>query len=159
MTGYSFTTEWSLAAPLERVWDQIRAPLDWPEWWRGVEEVVEIEKGAPDGLGAVHRSTWKSALPYRLTFDSCVVRVEPLRLYEVRATGQLEGRGVWTFASDGGGTVVRYDWDIVANKRWMEVLAPVARPVFRWNHDVIMRWGREGLLQRLDELSRVESRA
>ena len=28
-------------------------------------------------------------------------------------------------------------------------LAPVARPVFEYNHDVVMRWGGEGLAQRL----------
>ncbi|MEA2376163.1 MAG: hypothetical protein QOD13_70, partial [Thermoleophilaceae bacterium] len=28
-------------------------------------------------------------------------------------------------------------------------LAPVARPVFEYNHDVVMRWGGEGLARRL----------
>jgi hypothetical protein len=27
----------------------------------------------------------------------------------------------------------------------MNLLAPVARPFFAWNHDVVMRWGGEGL--------------
>ncbi|MCA1656715.1 MAG: polyketide cyclase, partial [Actinobacteria bacterium] len=29
------------------------------------------------------------------------------------------------------------------------LLAPLARPVFRWNHDVVMRQGGEGLADRL----------
>ena len=31
----------------------------------------------------------------------------------------------------------------------MRALAPGARPIFEWNHDVIMRWGLEGLEDRL----------
>jgi hypothetical protein len=145
MTEYSFVTHWSFAGSVERVFDAITHPLQWPDWWPGVERVVELQPGGEDGLGGVHRSTWKSALPYRLTFDSRVTRVERCAIYEVEATGQLQGHGLWTFSPDGAMTHVRYDWNVVTTKRWMRLLAPVARPLFRWNHDVIMRWGQGGL--------------
>jgi hypothetical protein len=29
------------------------------------------------------------------------------------------------------------------------VLAPAVRPLFAWNHDVVMRWGGEGLARLL----------
>lgn len=32
----------------------------------------------------------------------------------------------------------------------MNALALLARPVFCWNHDAIMRWGAEGLSRRLN---------
>jgi hypothetical protein len=32
----------------------------------------------------------------------------------------------------------------------MNLLAPIARPFFRWNHDTIMRWGAEGLAKKLN---------
>jgi hypothetical protein len=146
---YSFTTHWSFDAPIEPVWNAIRLAREWPDWWPGVERVVEIQPGREHGLGAVHRSTWKSKLPYRLTFDSHVTRVEPPVLYEIEATGQLEGHGLWTLSAAGPMTHVRYDWQVSANKWWMRLLAPVARPLFRWNHDVIMRWGQEGLARKL----------
>jgi hypothetical protein len=39
----------------------------------------------------------------------------------------------------------------------MNLLAPLARPIFEWNHDVIMRQGGEGLARLLDvRLVRVE---
>jgi hypothetical protein len=41
------------------------------------------------------------------------------------------------------------DWDVTTSKRGMNMLAPVARPVFEYNHDVVMRWGGEGLARRL----------
>ena len=53
---------------------------------------------------------------------------------------------------DGGSTRVRYDWRVKTTKPWMNLLAPVARPFFKWNHDVIMGWGEEGLRKRLKEI-------
>jgi hypothetical protein len=44
---------------------------------------------------------------------------------------------------------VTYDWNVRTTKRWMNVLAPVARPAFEYNHNVVMRRGGEGLAQRL----------
>jgi len=70
--------------------------------------------------------------------------VMPSRL-EARATGELAGTGRWTLTSADGGTLVRYDWDVRTTRRWMNLLAPAARPVFRWNHDELMREGGEGL--------------
>jgi len=30
-------------------------------------------------------------------------------------------------------------------KPWMRLIAPLARPVFAWNHAMVMDWGRQGL--------------
>jgi hypothetical protein len=153
MTKYSFVTHWELDAPLGAVWDEIAAPLKWPEWWRGVEQVVEMEKGDPDGVGSLNRYTWKSVLPYRLTFDMRTTRVEKHRRIEGTAAGELQGTGLWTFTDAGSSTVVRYDWIVETTKAWMDVLSPIARPLFAWNHDVVMRWGAEGLRDRIAERS------
>ena len=48
-----------------------------------------------------------------------------------------------------GGTLVRYNWDIRTTRRWMNLLAPVARPVFSWTHDELMREGGQSLARRL----------
>lgn len=149
MSEYSFVTNWSFDAPLERVWAQIEDADSWPVWWKGVLVVELLKGGDADGIGSIRRTTWKSALPYKLTFDSEVVRVEKLNLIEVRAFGQLEGCGLWSFRSENGQTKVRYDWTVDTNKAWMNLLAPIAKPFFRWNHDMIMNWGEEGLRKRL----------
>jgi len=39
------------------------------------------------GVGSIHRYTWKSKLPYRLSFDMETIRIEPPRLLEGIATG------------------------------------------------------------------------
>jgi uncharacterized protein YndB with AHSA1/START domain len=150
MEYYEITTIWRFDAPLEKVWEIIKESEKWHEWWKGVLRVVEIKEGDADGLGSIRRSTWKSALPYKLEFDSEIVRIEPLKLIQARAFGELDGVGLWTFTAENEGiTNVRYDWKVKTTKSWMNYLAPIAKPFFRWNHDTIMNWGGEGLAKRL----------
>lgn len=151
MSDYEFSTVWHFEAPIENVWNEIKATEKWSEWWKGVLSVEKIRAGNENGVGAIYRSTWKSALPYKIVFDSEVISVKDFKSIEARAFGELEGFGFWTFNCENHrSTRVQYDWRVLANKRWMRLIAPVAKPVFRWNHDVIMKWGGEGLAKRLD---------
>ena len=148
---YQFVTVWRFDAPLEKVWARIKDSETWSDWWKGVLKVEKLKDGDARGVGAIHRSTWKSALPYKLVFDSETVRIEELKLIEIRAFGELDGVGVWTLiAEDTLQTSVQYDWRVKTTKRWMNLLAPVAKPFFRWNHDTIMNWGGAGLAKKLD---------
>jgi uncharacterized protein YndB with AHSA1/START domain len=149
MKDYNFVTIWRVKAPIENVWNEIYHARDWPTWWKGVESVSEMRKGDDQGVGSVHRYTWKSKLPYRLSFDMQTVRIEPPLLLEGVATGELQGRGRWLLSADGSDTIVRYDWSVETTKRWMNLLSPIARPLFEWNHNVVMNWGAEGLSKRL----------
>lgn len=149
MAEYEFVTIWRISAPIETVWDEIYHSERWPSWWRGVERVEEFQKAGESGVGGTRRYTWKSQLPYRLTFDMQTVRVERPHYLEGVASGELAGSGVWQLSSEGSDTIARYDWKVETTKQWMKRLAPIARPLFQWNHDVIMRWGAEGLAKRL----------
>lgn len=149
MRDYSFVTRWYLEAPVDRVFAQLEAARDWPSWWPGVRAVAVLDEGGPDKVGLVTRTTWRSRLPYDLTFNARTVRFEAPRTIEVEAFGELEGRGRWELRREGEGTLVTYYWNVATNKWWMNLLAPLARPLFQKNHDVIMRWGGEGLGRRL----------
>jgi hypothetical protein len=149
MKAYEFITIWRVKAPIESIWNEIYHSADWPSWWKGVESVIEMRKGDERGVGSIHRYTWKSKLPYRLRFDMETVRVEPPLLLEGIAIGELQGRGLWQLTTEGSETIVRYDWNVETTKRWMNLLAPIAHPLFEWNHNVVMNWGAEGLAKRL----------
>jgi hypothetical protein len=146
---YRFLTAWLLAAPRDDVFSVIHASESWPEWWRGVERVVKLEDGDEEGRGSLGRYTWRSALPYRLEFDMRITRVERPYLMEGRAEGELSGTGRWRLFEEAGVTAVLYDWDVETTRRWMNLIAPLARPVFKWNHDWVMRQGEIGLAKRL----------
>jgi uncharacterized membrane protein len=150
MSDYEFVSVWNIDAPLAAVWQLIHDADTWPEWWPGVLSNVELKSGDADGVGSIRRSVWKSRLPYKLEFDSELVRIDHHRLIEVRAFGDLDGRGLWQFETvDDNSTRVQYDWTVKTTKAWMNLLAPIAKPFFRWNHDLIMQWGEEGLNRRL----------
>lgn len=150
MAAYEFVTIWKVEAPLAAVWEMIYHSDRWPSWWKGVERVELVKKGDEDhSVGSIYRYTWKSKLPYRLTFDMQLTRVEPMSVIEGQALGELAGTGRWQLTNEGDVTTARYDWRVRTTKRWMNLLTPVARPVFKWNHDVVMNWGAEGLAKRL----------
>jgi uncharacterized protein YndB with AHSA1/START domain len=151
---YSFVTEWRLDAPASDVYAAIRDSLRWPEWWPTVTRVEEIRPGdAATGLGNVRRYTFKGTLPYTLSFDLEVERLDPPRTLAGRASGELEGTGVWTLTEADGRTLARYDWNVRTTRWWMNLLAPLARPVFKANHDVVMRAGASGICRLLGGVS------
>jgi len=47
--------------------------------------------------------------------------------------------------SDGVVTVVRDEWHLRSNRCWINIVAPLARPLFKWNHDQVIRQGAEGM--------------
>ena len=149
MAKYEFVTIWRFQSPLEPVWEMIYHSERWPQWWKGVERVVRVKEGDENDIGSIYRYTWKSKLPYRLTFEMQLTRVEPMKIIEGTALGELSGTGLWQLSSDGEITTARYDWQVETTKRWMNLLTPIARPLFKWNHNVVMGWGAEGLAKRL----------
>ena len=110
MKTYEFNTIWRVKTPIENVWNEIHHSKQWPTWWKGVESVIEVRQGDERGVGSVYRYTWQSKLPYRLSFDMQTIRIEPPRLLEGLAMGELKGRGLWQLSTQGSETIVRYDW-------------------------------------------------
>jgi hypothetical protein len=151
---YSFVTEWRLDAPIDRVYELIHDTLAWPGWWPAVEAVDEIRPARErTGVGSVRRYTFKGRLPYTLTFDLAVDRIERPTVLGGRASGELDGTGLWTLREEGGQTVVRYDWNIRTTRWWMNLLAPLAGGLFKSNHDFVMQSGAAGICRRLGGVS------
>ena len=150
MAEYSFTTLWKFNSPIEDVWDEIYSPETWPEWWVYVLETQELRKGDELGIGSLWKYRWKTRLFYSFSFVVETTVVEPpLRLKGI-ASGDLEGTGTWQLESDGKNTKVSYEWNVNTTKSWMNYLAPVAYPLFKWNHNAVMEEGYRGLTKKLE---------
>jgi hypothetical protein len=147
---YRFETNWRIAADIERVWDILRRPEAWPDWWYGLERVEVISAGDEQGVGAVRLFVFRGRLPYRLSFYMRQTRQEQPTLLEGCAWGELEGVGRWELCPAGSETDVRYRWQVSPTAPWMNLLAPLARRAFVWNHDWVMRQGERGLKQLLE---------
>jgi hypothetical protein len=56
------------------------------------------------------------------------VRLEPPHVVEGEVDGDLRGHGRWTLTeTPGGGTHVRFDWRVYADRRLLRVLTPALR--------------------------------
>jgi hypothetical protein len=146
---YRFLTTWLLEAERERVWDAIYESERWPEWWDGVLQADKLEEGDEDGVGQYGRYVWQSRLPYKLEFFVRTTNVEKPYLLEGDATGELAGIGRWRLLEQDGITAVLYEWNVHTTRAWMNLLAPIGRPIFAVNHNYVMRNGGRGLAKLL----------
>jgi hypothetical protein len=88
----------------------------------------------------------RSLLPYYLEFVSERSRDEPAAgVLEARLIGDLDGFSRWTISADGDGARLVFEEEVVTRKRWLNLLAPIARPAFKFNHALMMRRGEAGL--------------
>lgn len=150
MADYRLITVWHIEAPLEAVYAAVSEPLHWPAWWPDAQRVVEREAGAADGVGRRLHCAWQGRwLPYRLQFDLLTTQMQPPTLVAGAVQGDLEGFGRCLFAQQGAITTVRHEWHVRTTRRWMNLLALCARPLFTRNHALAMQRGGEGLAARL----------
>jgi hypothetical protein len=84
-----------------------------------------------------------------LVVDMRTTRVERPHLCEARAQGALEGDARWRLREQQAATEVTYEMSVATTSPWMNLLAPLARPLFTRSHDAVMRAGGEGLARRL----------
>ncbi len=142
---YRLVTVWHFEAPLEAVYAAVCDPLRWPEWWPDAQQVEQLQAGKADGAGQLFQCTWQGRLPYRLKFSLLTTRMQPLRAVEGEVKGDLEGFGCCLFAQDGAVTTVRHEWHVHTTRCWMNLLAPCANRLFKYNHALAMKRGGEGL--------------
>jgi hypothetical protein len=91
-------------------------------------------------------------LPYDVRYRVEVTRFAPPYEAAFRAAGDLAGTGRMVYEPDGDGTLVTIYWTVRTTGFWLNLLAPVLRWLFAWNHHMVMRQGKEGLIRRLEPL-------
>jgi uncharacterized protein YndB with AHSA1/START domain len=140
---YLFVDEWDVAAPREAVFDAISDARTYPTWWRPV--YIDVDADGEPEVGKESRQHFKGRLPYHLHTRSRISRLEPPHIIEADVDGDLRGHGKWTLTEIPGGTHVRFDWQVFADKPLLRLLTPILRPAFRWNHAWAIARAREGL--------------
>ena len=148
---YSFRTRWVIQASLEEVWKAILESEAWPGWWNDVLEVREIREGDDRGIGSIRLYTLKSPMGYKLRFHLLLtVRTEG-KLLQGIATGDLEGTGSWHFSELSDNQIeISCLWQVSTRISWMNALAFLLGPVFRYNHAQVMKRGARALAKKLN---------
>jgi len=143
---YHFFTEWQVAGTIEEVKAVLGDARTLPRWWPAVYLAVHVvEPGDPDGGGAVVDLYTKGWLPYTLHWTLHITEPISDTGFALRATGDLEGTGRWTFTQDGPEVLITYDWRLHATKPLLRRLGWLLKPAFAANHRWAMRRGEESL--------------
>ncbi|MDI5976369.1 SRPBCC family protein [Amycolatopsis magusensis] len=143
VNDYRFRDVWLVEAPVRPVFAALVDLAAYPEWWPDVRSVRQV---ADDTAELVCRAR----LPYELRIT--MTRVEENerdgRLL-VDLGGDLEGSLGCLLSAQDGGTRLDITQHVVVHKPLLRLLSPVAAPVFRANHALMMRRGRRGLAERV----------
>lgn len=144
---YQFTTHWRVQSTCEEISEVLGDALDLVRWWPAVYlDVQELEPGDPEtGVGKVISLYTKGWLPYTLRWQFRVTENRRPYGFSLEAWGDFVGRGVWTFAQDGGWVNITYDWRIAAEKPLLRYLSFLMKPIFSANHQWAMNKGEESL--------------
>ena len=141
---------WRVRGSIDDVYAVLTEPIEFVRWWPSVYlDVEELAPGRNGGVGRVLRLQTKGKLPYTLEWRATVTAVDKPNRIAIRAQGDMTGSGEWRLAQSGGDVEIHYTWVVEATKPWMNVLAPVLRPVFAANHRWAMREGEQGLRREL----------
>ena len=138
LNRYRFRAVWLVPAPPPEVREALHDLDAWRRWWPEIRESQRV-----DDDRAIVRV--RSALPYDLHL-LLTRRRDTAEVLEAGIEGDLRGFARFRLRPDGpGATRMLFEQEVEARKPLMRVLAPLARPLFRWNHAAMMRSGERGL--------------
>jgi hypothetical protein len=139
LNDYRFRSLWSVRAATGRVFDALVDLARYPDWWPDIRSVTRIDDDTAEVV-------CQSALPYALTFHLHRAVEDPHgRRMRVDMTGDLEGYVQGVVAEHRSvGALLDISQRVVVTKPLLRALSPVARPLFRANHALMMRRGQRG---------------
>ena len=139
LNHYHFETVWRLTFPPDEVFAVLANVESYTAWWPGMRRIKGLDE-------TTFETEVRSVLPFSLVFRTIITRQDrQAGLLEADLRGDLEGFSRWTITATDAGAQAIFEEDVIARNRLLRVLAPIARPVFRWNHAVLMNHGEQGL--------------
>ncbi|MCX5197820.1 SRPBCC family protein [Streptomyces sp. NBC_00249] len=142
-THYRFRSVWDLDAPPALVYSVLEDPARYPLWWTQVRRVRPVDERSGTAL-------IRSVLPYGIHVTLTGLLRDPARgVLEVALRGDIEGWARWTVRPRGGPGAGRtralYEQEVEVRAALLRRFAVPGRPLFRLNHALMMRAGRQGL--------------
>jgi hypothetical protein len=139
LSHYVFQSRWLVEASPDDCYAVLYDVESYPLWWPEIREVHMLDEDR-----ACYRV--RSFLPYYLDFESTRSREDKdAGVLEAKLTGDLDGFSRWTISKTATGSMLVFDEEVVTTKRLLNLLAPLARPAFKANHEIMMRHGQAGL--------------
>lgn len=144
LNHYRFHTQWTVDADSAAAYEALKDLGSYTSWWPEVKSVVPLSATRAAVL-------IMGLLPYCLEFV-LEQQVDDPESGTLRASlaGDLQGWSSWRVQENSSGCALIYEQEVVVNKRLLRALAPVARPLFKLNHALMMHRGRRGLRRHLD---------
>jgi hypothetical protein len=140
---YRFVTPWRVRGLRETVYRTLLDGVHYPRWWKPA--YISCRELAPKKIEMVVRGK----LPYTLTFTTEVIRENPFEEFEVRATGELDGTGLWTLRQDGAFTELVFYWNVRVTKPLVRHFSYFLKPLLVWNHNWVMSTGEKALQEEI----------
>jgi mannose-6-phosphate isomerase-like protein (cupin superfamily) len=155
-SDYRFLDKWFIPHPIDTVFEALLHGQDYPKWWgEAWKRVTPIGASTAAMVGTKTEVIAGGFLPYTISLELEVARIERPSMITVVSRGDLEGTGTWRLHEFEGGTAVSYDWRVRAGKPLIRRFSPIFKPLFRANHTWVMRHGEVALRRWLANPDRV----
>ncbi|MFN2557482.1 MAG: SRPBCC family protein [Nitriliruptorales bacterium] len=138
---YTFHSTWRVEASMSDTYGVLYDLEGYPSWWPEVKEVRRIDASRAN---VCIRTAFAYSLQLRLEKETSD---QPAGLLRTRISGDLEGWSSWSITPIGRGCRLEFNEEVMARKGLLRALGPIARPLFRLNHALMMRHGEQGLRQ------------
>jgi hypothetical protein len=140
LNEYRFRNVWSIDTGAAALFGALVDLANYPRWWPDIRSVRKVDEDTAE-------FTCRALLPYALIFRlHRAEQDERNGRLRVRMTGDLEGYCQGIVAPDHPRRArLEISQRVVVNKKLLRRLAPVARPLFRANHSLMMWRGYRGL--------------
>lgn len=146
---FSFVDRWRLEGPVEEAaqllfnFDQVT------DWWTVFHDVRTLSSGNAQGVGRLVHYRLKGFLPYELSLQVQVERVQYPACFEVKMDGDLCGRGTGRLRPTPDGAELELTLDIVVRRTLLRLASLVMRPLMALQHRWAVRQGELGLNQQM----------